>query len=535
MTVALLAAGGASELASLYSLGQFLAALVGESDNLISRALWFAASVAAVALMQLSTLWLQDKLVLDFASDASIEIFARALRQPYLTHVARESAELFAALENMQRLVNGALGPLIVATVNLVLAAALLIYLLATAPLVMAPVLALMAAIYIGAGWLTRRRLVSGSSTLQSLALDRLKLVHEAQSGYRDLVLSHGEPRAIEAFRDMEKRYRSRQARDRFMAMAPRSIVDMIVVLSVILLACWTARSPGGIIASLPVIGVLALGIQRLMPLVKGCYTGWSQFHAHAAVIGNILRLMRRQALPLDGPAGPALPFHAQIRMDGVRFAYDRGGAVLQSVELVIRKGERLGVIGASGGGKSTLLDLMLGLISPAEGRIFIDETPLDDETRRRAWRRHVACVSQHPYLPDASIRSIVTGGGEAVDLPRMEAALRDAGLETLINSLPTGSDSRVGEAGLMLSGGQRQRLAIARALYAQADVLVLDEATSQLDSRTEREIVDALDRLPPSVTIVIAAHRRGALRHCHRIVNVHEGRVTAIDPAAGA
>jgi ATP-binding cassette subfamily B protein len=539
MTLLLLVGAGSTEFGALFALRHFLTALTraNAEGQMIEPSLVFAASVVALAIARLITLKRHDALVLDFACDSSIEIFSRALRQPYLDHVRGESAELFAALDNMQRLVTGALGPLVQALVNAALAAALLLFLLILAPFVTLTMLCLLALSYWLIGRLTGGHLQRGSHELQSLAIRRLKIVHEAQSGFRDLALTHAQALTTEHFAEMERAYRTRQARDRFAAMAPRYVIEMAVLLTVTALACLSAMQPEGIKAGIPLIGVMVLGLQRLMPLVNGCYTGWALFQANSAVLADILRLIHRPSLPEGNAAAHPLPFKHAITLEAVGLRYESREAVLRDANLTIRKGERVGIIGASGSGKSSLLDILLGLFEPNEGRVIIDDVPLDTHELRWQWQMQLACVPQSVYLRDASIRDLIaqSATNEPVDQARFSEAIRGAKLESLLLSLPSGADTRVGDGGLLLSGGQRQRLAIARALYRRAQVLVLDEATSQLDIEAEEEIVDTLDTLDRTITILIVTHRRAALRGCDRIIEVRDGTVVEANEVAAA
>jgi ABC-type multidrug transport system fused ATPase/permease subunit len=531
-TLALLVMGvaGGAEFAALMALRAFLSILVQPADE---RRAWLAAamfgvSVIALSIARLATLRLQDALVLEFASVASIEIFARAMRQPYVDHKNREAAELFAALENTQRLVNMALGPLVTALVNASLAVVLVGILFTLAPVAVASLLALLVVTYGSIGTLTGARLRSGSKTLQALSIQRAKLVHEAQDDYRHIRLTHAEGPVTRRFGHLEAAYRQRQASDRFAAMSPRVLVEMVVLLVGAAVACVLGTRPEGIAASVPLIGALALGFQRLLPLVNSCYTGWGLFQANSATLADTLRLMQREALPVGDAGAQALPFERSIALEGVTLHYPMREAVLRKADLVIRKGDRIGIVGASGAGKSTLIDLLLGLLPPTQGALSVDDHRVDSHDLRWRWQMQLACVSQAIHLRDATVRDVVTDRfeGEAVDEERLAICLRQAHISSWADALAHGLDTRVGDAGQLLSGGQRQRIALARALYRRAKVLVLDEATSQLDESTESGILETLDALGRSITVLVVTHRRSALARCDRILEVRDGRV---------
>jgi ATP-binding cassette subfamily B protein len=228
-------------------------------------------------------------------------------------------------------------------------------------------------------------------------------------------------------------------------------------------------------------------------------------------------------------PPRPAA-FRDRLTFDQVDFAYGEGGPVLRGIDLAVRKGERIGIVGRTGSGKSTMMDLMLGLLAPTGGQILVDGEPLDRELRS-SWRAQVAHVPQSIYLSDDSLAANIAFGvrRDAIDMDRVRQAAAAAGIADFIEGLAQGYETRCGERGVRLSGGQRQRIGIARALYKRATVLIFDEATSALDSDTEKSVIDAISGLGDELTLIMIAHRLTTLSGCDRIILLNQGRIERI------
>jgi ATP-binding cassette subfamily B protein len=238
------------------------------------------------------------------------------------------------------------------------------------------------------------------------------------------------------------------------------------------------------------------------------------------------------QPLPVElmRPAPSPLHFQDAIRFNAVRFRYTTDSPwVLDSLNLTIPKGARIGLVGATGSGKSTALDLLMGLLIPTEGELLVDGEPLQGD-RVRAWQRTIAHVPQSIFLADTTVAENIAFGvpRDDIDLQRVNEAARQAQIADFIESRPEGYGAFVGERGIRLSGGQRQRIGIARALYKRASVLVFDEATSALDNVTEQSVMDAIEGLNRDLTILLIAHRLTTVRRCHTIIELDHGRVVA-------
>jgi len=297
------------------------------------------------------------------------------------------------------------------------------------------------------------------------------------------------------------------------------------------LLAYSLSLRPGGIGVALPVLGAVAFGAQRLLPALQQGYGAWATIAGKRASVATTLDLLDQPiAAELLRPPPRRVELVREIRFDSVRFRYAADGPwVLDGLSFAIRKGARVGIVGGTGSGKTTTLDLLMGLLLPTAGTVEVDGVPLGGETTR-GWQRVIAHVPQTIYLADASMAENIALGTppEAIDMDRVRRAARRAQIADFIESGADGYAAKVGERGIRLSGGQRQRIGIARALYKEAGVVVFDEATSALDTTTEQSVMQAIEDLDRDLTILMIAHRLSTVRHCDVIMELGRGRVIA-------
>ena len=494
-------------------------------------ALIIAAIVAGA--VRLALLWVSQSFIFRLGHEMGSEIYARTLRQPYREHVRRNSSDVLAAIEKVQIVIFSVMLPLMQGVVGAFTAMVIIAVLVAIDPATALIATATMSVVYLGVTWLTRDVLRNNSRIINSLHTERLKQAQEGLGGIRDIILDHSQPVFDRQFRTLDDRLRRAQAVNVFVAGGPRFVVETAGIILIVLLAYWLSGSPRGIAAAIPVLGALALGAQRLLPLLQQVYAGWSTFWGSADVLLEIFRLLgARQITTAPLPAGVApRHFEREIRFADVDFRYDGAARnALSGIDLTIRRGERIGVLGTTGSGKSTLIDILMGLLDPTSGEVLIDGSPLDDSTRAN-WQAQIGHVPQSIYLSDNSIAmNIAFGVPEAqIDRARLLRAAEQAQIHTFVETLPDGYETRVGERGVRLSGGQRQRIGIARALYKDASVLVFDEATSALDNETEAAVMSAVRGLAENLTVVIIAHRLSTLEDCDRIVSIERGRIAGV------
>jgi len=495
-------------------------ALPDWGSPLTSAAILLAIAAVLLAALRLTLLWRQQRFTMSYGRELADIVFARMLRQPYLAYLSRNSSEMLAGMEKVERIVPILLQPAIQAFVATVLALFVMVTLVLIDAVAAGIAAAATATGYLAVSLAIRRRLLANSKIVAAAVTARNRTVREALGGIRDVLLDGSQALHQAKYAAFDASNRRAQAENLFLAQAPRYAVEAIGVVAMAGVALLVSRGVGGLAEAIPVLGALALGAQRLLPLLQQMWAGYSQLSSNQQWLHDVAMLMD---LPVDDEAGPTaepLPLRDEFRFDRVSFSYRDDRPVIGAMSFTVRKGEWVGLAGTTGAGKSTLADLLMGLIEPDGGRILIDGRQLTRELRR-AWQASIAHVPQSIYLADDSIAANITLGQPAaeVDSDRLARAVRSAQLEEFVRSLPEGLDSRVGERGVQLSGGQRQRIGIARALYKNASVLVLDEATNALDEVTEAAVLAAIRETDS--TLVMIAHRPSVLAMCDRVISL--------------
>jgi ATP-binding cassette subfamily B protein len=306
-------------------------------------------------------------------------------------------------------------------------------------------------------------------------------------------------------------------------------LIEALGIALIAVLAYAITGREGGVAAAIPLLGALAIGAQRLLPVLQQLYGSWSSLRGEQASLNDVLDLLEQ---PLPAYAGALnsepITFTRSIKLNDICFRYtDQTPWVLRNIDLEIQKGSRVGFVGTTGSGKSTLLDILMALLPPVKGGLVIDGTAINEQNFR-SWQSHIAHVPQSIFLADTTIAENIAFGvpADQIDYQRVEKAARQAQIAETIESWEKGYSTFVGERGVRLSGGQRQRIGIARALYKQADVMVFDEATSALDNETETELMKSVNAIANDITVIMVAHRLSTLRACDTIYELEAGRI---------
>jgi ATP-binding cassette, subfamily B, bacterial PglK len=495
--------------------------------------LLFGAAVTLAAGMRLSLLWVSNRLSFAAGADLSIGIYRRTLYQPYTSHISRNSSEVISGITTKaDGVIYNAIAPMLTLLSSMVMLCFILVALIYIDPTIAVGSFLGFGLIYAFIIKVTRKQLLSNGQKIARESTSVIKSLQEGLGGIRDILIDGNQEAYCRLYRNADQPLRRAQGNNFFIAQSPRYVIEALGMLLIAGLAYALNTQQNGISSAIPVLGVLALGAQRLLPLLQQAYSSWTNIQGGKASLQATLDLLD-QPLPsyLHELDIKPLVFSESIALRDLSFRYNPDATwIFRNLNLDIKKGSRIGFVGKTGSGKSTLIDIVMGLLDPTEGLLLIDGKPITS-LNKRSWQAHIAHVPQSIFLTDGTIAENIAFGvqNHEIDYKRVKIAAQQAQISEVIEQLPLGYQALVGERGVRLSGGQRQRIGIARALYKKADVIIFDEATSALDNETEEAVINAIEGLGKELTLMIIAHRLTTLRGCSQIVELGRGGVLRV------
>jgi ABC-type multidrug transport system fused ATPase/permease subunit len=496
-----------------------------------TRSFIFSLGLASIALVVLSsafktiTLHTLNRFVHFQRHSLSSRLLSRYLHQPYEFFLATNPSILARnVLSEVDQIVTGLIQPVsqLIAQGAIVLAMAVLIFLYD--PLTAMVLVAVLGMLYGAIYGLVRKHLARIGHQRQAANGQRYQACNEALAGIKDVKITHSAGAYRDKFNHASRQFSRHMASSDTLSQSPLYLVEatgysMLIVIALSLLA----RSDD-VAHVLPALGLYGFAAYRMLPAAQIMYRGFAKLRFASAALETIHGDLLLPQDELSAKASPLVP-KTEIRLQGIRYAYP-GAAdkpVIDNFDLLIPVNTSVGITGRSGAGKSTLMDLMLGLLQPERGTISVDGVAIN-RGNIAAWQRAIGYVPQHIYLADTTLAQNIAFGvdPEDIDMAAVERAARAAQIhEFVVNELPEGYATPIGDRGVRLSGGQCQRVGIARALYRDPQVLFFDEATSALDTQTEEALNEAIQRLSARKTMIIVAHKETSLKHCHRVINI--------------
>jgi ABC-type multidrug transport system fused ATPase/permease subunit len=479
------------------------------------------------------TIWNILRFSLSLGRDLAQNLLSSYLACPYVFFLDRNSSELVSnILAEVGRVVNGIMIPLLTICSRSVVGLAILGLLLWANPRLALMTVLILGGAYLGVFALVRKTLARLGKESSAVNAQRTQIAYETLGAIKDIKILGREREFYDRFSFPMSTYATCQARNQMISLLPRYALETLAFGGIIVIVIYLLQAEHGASRALPMISLYALAGYRLMPALQQIFANLSTVRFNLSALDKLSEDLAN-AVKCSGepPAPPArpLPFSRNIALDSIVFRYPkRKEAVLDRVSLSIDANTTVGIVGSTGSGKTTTLDILLGLLIPESGTLKIDGVAIGPDSLR-AWQANIGYVPQQiMLLDDTVVRNIAFGipNGE-VDFEAVITAAKLAHLHDFImRELPQGYDTVVGERGLRLSGGQRQRIGIARALYHDPAVLVLDEATSALDNITETVIMEALHTLAHQKTILMVAHRLSTVRECDVIFVMDRGHL---------
>ena len=494
----------------------------------------FIFSIIFSALMRYATLYFQTIFSYSVGADLVRKSFSNVLHQAFSIHQNRNSSDVIATITYK---ISSIIQAVIISLLNLfnsfLLTLVILLTLYTIDKWVTVFAFSIFGISYIVILIINKKRVSKDAITTSFEANRQIRILQEGLGEIRDILLSGNQMVYVNELSNSFDNLKKAQQNIVIRGGSPKFLLEAMGLVLIASLAYYqTFLSSAGIANIVPVLGALALGAQRILPLLQQAYASIVSILGCQANLLDVLGILEVDINPRIRNK-KHFAFKDKIEFKNVNFSYNKNSpTVLNDVSLSIVKGFKYGIIGKTGGGKSTLLDLLMGLIKPDNGSIYIDGVELhknlDDLDM---WQNCISHVPQNIFLKDSSLKENIALGIpiDDIDLKKVVEACNKAKISDVIENWEDKYDTIIGEGGSRLSGGQQQRIGIARALYNKSELILFDEATSSLDSKTESDVMDAIDNISDDVTVIIIAHRTDTLKKCDYIFEVSDGNISLI------
>jgi ATP-binding cassette, subfamily B, bacterial PglK len=472
--------------------------------------------------------WRISKTVYGLEEKLSKELYKKYLNQSFAFHLEHNSGQLIqnvsGEVNQLASIIMGGLN--LIAEIFVVLGIAILLLLIEPlGTFISIFILIVFSFLYFS---LFKGRLLIWGQQRQAAEGKRIQHLQQGFGGIKDVKLFGSANQLLSSFSIHNTMFTKMNMLQHFFNTVPRFFIELIAVLILgflfIILSLDGNIDPKGLI---PIVGLFAVAAFRLMPSANRILVSVQTLRYATPIINTVFKELTMQDDIQSKNKSETLIFNKTISFSNVSFSYLKTKSnALNNINFEIAKGSCIGIIGKSGSGKSTLINLLLGLLNPTKGNILIDETDLQENIR--GLQDQIGYVPQDIFLLDDTLRNNIAYGVNSTDIDfyKIEKAIELSQLKDYIDNLHKGLDSLVGERGVKISGGQRQRIGIARALYNDPNILVLDEATSALDGNTEKELMDAINKLHGIKTIIIVAHRLSTIKNCDYIYKLENGEI---------
>lgn len=484
------------------------------------------------AFLRLFNLWICTKLSASIGTDFSCEAYEKTLYQSYKNHIERNSSEIISICTVESGQVVAVIDLLLRLSTSLFTSLLILVSLLLINWKLAIGIITLLTLIYYLLSLKVKTQLKINGRNISNNNLKQLKSLNEGLGSIREVLLNNSQIFYGSLFKNTDIIIKNLTANSKFLADSPKFIIEAISLIILVTIPIYLKDYFNDFNLILPSLGIIVFSLQKLLPALQNIYASWANIQSKSASIRKIFNLLEQKIeFNFKDINISPINFKSSISLQNVDFNYIKNKKVLRDINLIIKKGEVLGIKGVTGSGKTTLINIIMGLLKPTEGSFYIDDLNIYSSKSNHyvySWMKKIALVPQDIYLTDSSfIENIAFGVPiNKVDIQLVKECAKIALIDRFIIDSLNGYRTIIGEKGIKLSGGQRQRIAIARALYKKADLLVLDEATSALDSGTEKLIMKSINHFKRNITLIMIAHRLSTLESCDRIITIQDGEI---------
>ncbi len=501
------------------------------TDLVLPLTIIFAMCALFAGILRLILIKMSLKIANATGTDLSIDMYKKTLCQPYKVHIKRNSSDIISAIAQKSIATTTVIVSLVTFATTSALFIAIVIAMLAVNTKITLLSALIITSAYLTIAKFTKKNLSENGEIIAKKHNDVMHTLQEGLGAIRDILIDGSQETYTKSYAQAANELQKSRAENMFITQSPRYIIETFAMVLIAIFVLITNYKNNNIIETLPILGFFALSAQRLLPLIQQMYGYWSEIIGNKAALKDVIELLN-QPYNINNNQLATIKLQSHIQLNKICFQYaQKSQIILKDIEITIPKGARVGIIGKTGSGKSTFLDLIMGLLEPTSGQLKIDGQIIDNKNSR-AWQNSIAHVPQTIFLANTSIAENIAFGisKEKIDIERVISAAIKANAHDFITACTHGYETCVGERGIRLSGGQRQRLGIARALYKNASLLCLDEATSALDNSTELEVMQALDGLDENLTVFIIAHRLSTLKNCSHFIKIDNGNAIILE-----
>ena len=512
---------------------------VRQSENLaLPIIIFFMFCIILSTFLRLLDIWITCHYSALIGSDLSEKVYSNNLYQPYQYHINNNSSEFITIASKSIKGTTNAIKSYLTFISNFILSTFLFSAIILINGKLAIYSLISFVSIYLIIGKKLNRTIGNNSKIVFDSTQKIIKTVKEELGSIRNILLGGNQIFFINRYKKLYLKLSKKMAENLFYGDFPRYAIEGFALLLIALASISTIskNSSNSSNSLIVILGGFVVGLQRLLPSIQRIYGSWTAIRGSAEDVRKTIKMLELKDCNLRYQKIKPLNFKKSIRFDSVNFSYLKSNKpVISNLNFEIKKGQKIGFIGKTGSGKSTTIDLIMGLLKPTNGKIYVDDIDIYDEKFPKIihkWRLSMTHVPQNIFLTDNTIAENIAFGIEKknISIKLVKEAAKKAQINEFIESKTNGYNTIVGEGGIKLSGGQRQRIGIARALFNITDILILDEATSALDNITEKKLINSISTLDKNLTIISIAHRHSTLKDCDRIFKFENGKIIEIN-----